>query len=178
MQSKLNLKIKYRESFRPFAPSVLREDAKTYFDLDDESPYMLLVAPVSDSIRRTLSEKENAAMESPDLNDRVQVRRSELPAITHVDCSARIQTVDESRNGKYGRLLQTFKKATGCSALINTSMNVRGEPIVNTPSDALRCFCATEMDTLVIENFILRKESQPRGLIDKYKRHAESFQLD
>ena len=178
MQSKLNLKIKYRESFRPFAPSVLKSDAHRYFDLEDESPYMLLVAPVSDSIRRTLNEEEQAAMEGPDLNDRVQVCRSDLPAVTHVDFSARVQTVDESRNGRYYRLLQTFKETTGCSTLINTSFNVRGEPIVNTPSDALRCFCTTEMDTLVIEDFVLRKESQPGELIEKYKRHAQSFQLD
>ena len=110
MQSKLNLKIKYRESFRPFAPSVLKEDAKTYFDLDDESPYMLLVAPVSDSIRRTLKREENAAMESPDLNDRVRVRRSELPAITHVDCSARIQTVDEKVGTESMAPLADFQK--------------------------------------------------------------------
>ena len=163
MQSRLNLKIKYRESFRPFAPSVLKEDAQRYFDLEDDSPYMLLVAPVSDSIRRTLNQEEKAAMESSNLNDRVQVRRSDLPAITHVDFSARVQTVDKVRNQKYYRLLQSFREATGCSVLINTSFNVRGEPIVNTPRDALRCFCATEMDTLVIENFILRKESQPRA---------------
>ena len=178
MQSRLNLKIKYRESFRPFAPSVLKEDAQRYFDLKDDSPYMLLVAPVNDSIRRTLNQKEKAAMESSNLNDRVQVRRSDLPAITHLDFSARVQTVDKVRNQRYYRLLQSFREATGCSLLINTSFNVRGEPIVNTPRDALRCFCATEMDTLVIENFILRKESQPRELIEKYKRHAESFQLD
>ena len=139
---------------------------------------MLLVAPVNDSIRRTLNQKEKAAMESSNLNDRVQVRRSDLPAITHLDFSARVQTVDKVRNQRYYRLLQSFREATGCSLLINTSFNVRGEPIVNTPRDALRCFCATEMDTLVIENFILRKESQPRELIEKYKRHAESFQLD
>jgi len=178
MQSRLNLKIKYRESFRPFAPSVLKADAHRYFDLEAESPYMLLVAPICDSIRKTLCDEEKASMESPYLNDRVQVRRSDLPAITHVDFSARIQTVDESRNGRYYRLLQSFKEATGCSVLINTSFNVRGEPIVNTPRDALRCFCATEMDTLVIENFILRKESQTRELIEKYKRHTESYKLD
>ena len=151
---------------------------ETFNEMNAKSPYMLLVAPVNDSIRRALNEEEQAAMEGPDLNDRVQVCRSDLPAVTHVDFSARIQTVDESRNRKYYRLLQTFKETTGCSTLINTSFNVRGEPIVNTPSDALRCFCTTEMDTLVIEDFVLRKESQPGELIEKYKRHAQSFQLD
>ncbi|MDG2168624.1 MAG: carbamoyltransferase [Opitutales bacterium] len=178
MQSRMNLKIKYRESFRPFAPSVLKEDAPLYFDLVEESPYMLLVAPISELIRAQLTEEEKVAMEDADLTKRVNVRRSELPAITHVDMSARIQTVDALRGGRYFKLLQAFKEATGCGVLVNTSFNVRGEPIVNTPDDAIRCFLATEMDTLVLEDFVLHRESQPIELLQRYRNHVNRFVLD
>lgn len=178
MQSRMNLKIKYRESFRPFAPSVMKEDVSLYFDLAGESPYMLLVAPIRNSICSKLSEEEKTAMEDPDLAKRVNVRRSELPAITHVDLSARIQTLDAERDGRYYRLVKCFKEATGCGVLVNTSFNVRGEPIVNTPSDAIRCFLATEMDILVLEDFVLHRESQPRALLERYRNHVETFDLD
>jgi carbamoyltransferase len=178
MQSRMNLKIKYRESFRPFAPSVLKEDGPLYFDLVEESPYMLLVAPISELIRAQLTEEEKVIMEDVDLTKRVNVRRSELPAITHVDMSARIQTVDALRSGRYFKLLQAFKEATGCGVLVNTSFNVRGEPIVNTPNDAIRCFLATEMDTLVIEDFVLHRESQPIELLQRYRNHMDRFKLD
>ncbi|MDE0769171.1 MAG: carbamoyltransferase [Opitutaceae bacterium] len=178
MQSRMNLKIKYRESFRPFAPSVLTEDAPLYFDLAEESPYMLIVAPINETIRAQLAEEERKLMEDADLTKRVNVRRSDLPAITHVDMSARIQTVDAQRGGRYFKLLQAFKEATGCGVLVNTSFNVRGEPIVNTPMDAIRCFLATEMDTLVIEDFVLHRESQPEELLERFRTHIENFKLD
>jgi|TARA_B110000467_G_scaffold155562_1_gene167978 carbamoyltransferase len=178
MQSRMNLKIKYRESFRPFAPSVLTEDAPLYFDLAEESPYMLIVAPINETIRAQLAEEERKLMEDADLTKRVNVRRSDLPAITHVDMSARIQTVDAQRGGRYFKLLQAFKEATGCGVLVNTSFNVRGEPIVNTPMDAIRCFLATEMDTLVIEDFVLHRDSQPEELLERFRTHIENFKLD
>ncbi len=160
MQSVMNQKIKYRESFRPFAPCVLRERAAEYFDLPPgtDSPYMLLVAPVLDRHRRHLSSAEQTTMsEDPDLRHRVNISRSTIPAVTHVDYSARIQTVDGERHGRLYRLLKMFDKSTGCPMLVNTSFNVRGEPIVCTPEDALRCFLATDMDLLVLENFIVQK---------------------
>ncbi|MBT3480363.1 MAG: hypothetical protein HN457_02880, partial [Opitutales bacterium] len=125
-----------------------------------------------------LTEEEKVIMEDVDLTKRVNVRRSELPAITHVDMSARIQTVDALRSGRYFKLLQAFKEATGCGVLVNTSFNVRGEPIVNTPNDAIRCFLATEMDTLVIEDFVLHRESQPIELLQRYRNHMDRFKLD
>ncbi len=161
MQSVMNLKIKYRESFRPFAPCVLRERAPDYFELSSgtESPYMLLVASVLDQHRRPLSGTEEVTMSrDPDLRHRVNIRRSTIPAVTHVDYSARIQTVDEQRHGRLYRLLKMFDEHTGCPMLVNTSFNVRGEPIVCTPEDALRCFLATDMDLLVLENFIVQKQ--------------------
>ncbi len=161
MQSLMNLKIKYRESFRPFAPCVLKECAAEFFDLPDdaESPYMLLVASVREKYRVAISESDSKLMQNdPDLRRRVNVVRSTLPAITHVDYSARLQTVDEERHGRFYRLLKTFERKTGCPVLVNTSFNVRGEPIVCTPADALRCFLATEMDALVLEDFLLRRE--------------------
>jgi carbamoyltransferase len=161
MQSVMNLKIKYRESFRPFAPCVLRERASDYFALPPgtESPYMLLVAPVLDQHRVQLSGAEQSTMShDPDLRHRVNIRRSTLPAVTHVDYSARIQTVDEERHGRLFRLIRMFDEHTGCPMLVNTSFNVRGEPIVCTPEDALRCFLATDMDLLVLEDFIVRKQ--------------------
>jgi len=161
MQAVMNLKIKYRESFRPFAPCVLRERASDYFDFQPgtESPYMLLVAPVLKKHRRNLSGAEQVTMsQDPDLRHRVNIRRSTVPAITHVDYSARIQTVDEQRHGLLYRLLKRFDEHTGCPMLVNTSFNVRGEPIVCTPEDAIRCFLATEMDLLVLENVIVQKQ--------------------
>ena len=161
MQAQMNLKIKFRESFRPFAPSVLAERAAEYFDFAGESPYMLMVAPLAANHRRKLTAAEEAVMgDDPDLNRRLQIRRSDLPAVTHIDYSARLQTVDETRHGRYRRLLEAFAGLTGCPVLINTSFNIRGEPIVNTPEEALHCFLNTDMDVLVLENFLLRKERQ------------------
>lgn len=157
MQSVMNLKIKFRESFRPFAPSVLRERLSDYFDLDTDSPYMLLVAPVRESRRRSIS-RENKELWGIEL---LNVRRSDIPAVTHLDYSARIQTVHEDTNPRYYALLKAFEAKTGCGVLVNTSFNVRGEPIVCTPADAYRCFMRTEMDFLVLENFLLDKRSQP-----------------
>lgn len=157
MQSKMNLKIKFRESFRPFAPAVLREDAPEYFELDSDSPYMLVVAPVRKERRRTMTEAEQKLFGIEKLN----VPRSDIPAITHVDYSARIQTVTQEHPRFYA-LLKAFKALTGCSVLVNTSFNVRGEPIVCTPTDAYRCFMRTDMDYLVINNLILEKKEQPK----------------
>lgn len=178
MQSVMNLRIKYRESFRPFAPSVLHEDVGEYFDLDAESPYMLLVADVAERKRLDLSESDREAMASDDLRKRVNVARSEIPAVTHVDMSARVQTVDEERHGRYWRLIREFKRQTGCGVIVNTSFNIRGEPIVCTPQDAYRCFMATDMDVLVLENFILRKSEQPKRDDATRENYLESFALD
>jgi carbamoyltransferase len=161
MQALMNLKIKYRESFRPFAPAVLEECASEYFEIDRPSPYMLLVAPVRDTHRRELTEGESAAQGDPDLRRRISVCRSTVPAITHVDYSARIQTVDQERHGRFYRLLRQFYADTGCPMLVNTSFNVRGEPIVCTPADAYRCFVHTEMDALVLGGSLLLKAEQP-----------------
>lgn len=157
MQSKMNLKIKFRESFRPFAPAVLREDAPEYFELDSDSPYMLVVAPVRQERRRAMTADEQQLFGIEKLN----VPRSDIPAITHVDYSARIQTVTEEHPRFYA-LLKAFKALTGCSVLVNTSFNVRGEPIVCTPTDAYRCFMRTDMDYLVVNNLILEKKEQPQ----------------
>jgi carbamoyltransferase len=164
MQSVLNLKVKYRESFRPFAPSVLREDLSDWFELDQDSPYMLLVADVVGRRRRTMTEAENALFGIARLN----VPRSEIPAVTHVDGSARVQTVHRDTNPRYHALLAGFKQKTGCPVLVNTSFNVRGEPIVGTPEDAFRCFMGTEIETLAVENCLLRKEDQDPGLKQHY----------
>jgi carbamoyltransferase len=157
MQSLMNLKIKYRESFRPFAPSVLREDVGEWFDLDTDSPYMLLVANVSANKRKEMTPEENARWGIEKLN----VPRSDIPAVTHVDYSARIQTVRREINPLYWKIIAAFKELTGCPVIVNTSFNVRGEPIVCTPTDSYRCFMRTEMDVLVLENFVLVKEGQP-----------------
>ena len=157
MQKKMNLKIKYRESFRPFAPSVLSEEIETYFGLDRPSPYMLLVAPVLEQRRNPLPE----GYEKLPLHDRLYYLRSDIPAITHVDYSARIQSVDKSTNYRYWQLIQTFKQQTGYGVIVNTSFNVRGEPIVCSPEDAYRCFMRTEMDYLVMGNYIFDKVAQP-----------------
>ena len=182
MQALMNLKIKFRESFRPFAPSVLREYAHEWFGLqpEQESPYMLLVAPVCKSRRVPLNPEELATMDShPDLRQRVNIVRSTVPAITHVDYSARVQTVDPERNQRFYGLLKAFHSLTGCPVLVNTSFNVRGEPIVCTPGDAYQCFMATEMDALVLGNFVLLKtamrdhpESRARD------KHLARFSLD
>jgi len=156
MQSKLNLKIKFRESFRPFAPAVLQEDASRYFDLDRPSPYMLLAAEVAPSLRNKLSGDEARASGLA----RLGILRSQIPAVTHVDYSARVQTVSESQSPTFHRLIAEFKRQTGCGVLINTSFNIRGEPIVETPTDAYRCFMKTDMDVLAIGDFFLRKEDQ------------------
>jgi len=178
MQSQMNLRIKFRESFRPFAPSVIREDVNEYFDLKEDSPYMLIVAPVQESIRTKLSAEDEAKMKDPDLFPRVNVKRSTVPAITHVDLSARVQTVDEVRNPRYYRLIKKFKEKTGCGVIINTSFNIRGEPIVCTPKDAYLCFIATDMDVLVLENFVLLKKEQPEEAQTDREHYLKSFPLD
>jgi carbamoyltransferase len=157
MQKKLNLKIKYREGFRPFAPSVLAEESHHYFELQSSSPYMLLVAPVREERR---NQWPPGYQDFP-LYDRLYYLRSDVPAITHIDYSARIQTVHKETNERYWRLIQAFKKQTGYGLLVNTSFNVRGEPIVCTPDDAYRCFMRTEMDDLVMGDFLFEKEKQP-----------------
>jgi carbamoyltransferase len=181
-QATLNLKIKFRESFRPFAPCVLRERMHEYFGMQagQESPYMLLVAPVVEHCRTKLSDADRVKMQgAPDLRDRVKVVRSTLPAITHVDYSARLQTVDEERHGRYYRLIRKFEELTGCPVIVNTSFNVRGEPIVCTPEDAYRCFLATDMDVLVLEDFVLRKEQVKQKLTEQEReRHLAQFELD
>ena len=163
MQSVMNLKIKYRESFRPFAPSVLRENVSEYFDLETESPYMLLVAPVREERRKSMNEEEKKLFGIEKLN----VPRSDIPAVTHVDYSARVQTVDREDQPDYHALIAKFREKSGCGVIINTSFNVRGEPIVCTPQDAYLCFMRTEMDMLVLEDIILFKEEQPELKDDK-----------
>jgi len=165
MQKTLNLKVKYRESFRPFAPSVLREDVGDWFELDDDSPYMLLVADVKENLRCPMSAEEQALFGI----DKLNVRRSEIPAVTHVDYSARIQTVHADTNARYHALISAFKDLTGCPVLVNTSFNVRGEPIVCTPEDAFRCFMSTGIDLLVIGNCVLEKGDQDPALKEDYK---------
>ena len=172
MQSIMNLKIKYRESFRPFAPSINEEDVNCHFDINRKSPYMLFVAPLKKNICIKTDSKENELFGIEKLN----IQRSIIPAVTHVDFSARIQTVNERTNPRYFNLLKTFKNLTGCPTLINTSFNVRGEPIVCTPQDAYRCFMRTEMDILVLENQILYKRKQPK--LEKYEEWMQEFELD
>jgi carbamoyltransferase len=171
MQKTLNLKVKYRESFRPFAPSVLREDVADWFELDSDSPYMLIVADVQKDKRRAMTEQEQALFGI----DKLNVARSTIPAVTHVDFSGRIQTVDADRNPLFHRLITKFKTKTGCPVLINTSFNVRGEPIVCTPEDAFRCFMGNELDLLVVGNCILEKSAQDSSLKQDY---SSAFELD
>ncbi len=171
MQKQLNLKIKYRESFRPFAPSVLREDVADWFELDDDSPYMLMVADVLPARRRTMTAAEAALFGI----DKLNVPRSDIPAVTHVDYSARIQTVHQESNPRYHALLSAFKRETGCAVLVNTSFNVRGEPIVCTPEDAFRCFMGSELDVLAVGDCLLLKSEQDPALKIDYK---EAFELD
>ncbi len=171
MQSMLNLKVKYRESFRPFAPSVLKEDVADWFEIEGDSPYMLLVADVVQRRRRSMTADEQALFGIKKLN----VPRSEIPAVTHVDYSARIQTVHADTNPRYHALITSFKRQTGCPVIVNTSFNVRGEPIVCTPEDAFRCFMGTEIETLAVGNCFLRKEDQDPALKLNYE---NAFDLD
>ena len=169
MQKTLNLKVKYRESFRPFAPSVLREDVSQWFEMNVDSPYMLLVADIVKDKRRVMTGQEESLFGI----DKLNVPRSDIPAVTHVDYSARIQTVHSGTNPRYHQLLKRFKALTGCPVLVNTSFNVRGEPIVSTPEDAFRCFMGTELDVLVVGQAFLRKEDQSQSLLADYKLQYE-----
>ena len=172
MQSLMNLKIKYRESFRPFAPSVLEEEVSNQFDMSTKSPYMLLVSPVKKELCIKMTNEENKLFGI----DKLNIPRSALPAITHVDYSARVQTVSSRTNPRYYKLIEAFKKKTGCPTIVNTSFNVRGEPIVCTPQDAYRCFMRTEMDVLVLQNQILFKVDQPK--VQKDESWMQEFELD
>jgi carbamoyltransferase len=162
MQKMLNLKVKFRESFRPFAPAVLQENAREWFELKDDSPYMLIVADVQPIHRRDVSESERALSGI----DKLNVVRSSIPAVTHVDCSARIQTVSSDTNPLFHALISEFHNITGCPVLVNTSFNVRGEPIVCGPEEAFRCFMGNDIERLVVGNLYLRKEEQDAALID------------
>ena len=172
MQSVMNLKIKYRESFRPFAPSVLEEDVSNQFEMNTKSPYMLLVAPVKKELCKKMTEDHQELFGI----EKLKIPRSSLPAITHVDYSARVQTVSAKTNPRYSKLISAFKERTGCPTIVNTSFNVRGEPIVCTPQDAYRCFMRTEMDVLVLQNQILFKHDQPE--IEKDENWKQEFELD
>jgi carbamoyltransferase len=180
IQQELNLKVKFRESFRPFAPCVLREEVASMFvtPSDMDSPYMLMVAPVRDELRRALSDEERRQLEDPDLRVRVAVPRSSIPAVTHVDGSARVQTVDPERHGRFYDLLRRFHATTGCPVVVNTSFNIRGEPIVCTPEDAYRCFLATNIDCLVIENYVLMKDEQPTAAVQDAQAYRMEFSPD
>ena len=169
MQKQLNLKVKYRESFRPFAPSVLREDVGEWFEHETDSPYMLLVADVQSDKRRAMTKEEDALFGI----DKLNVPRSSVPAITHVDYSARIQTVHLDTNPKYHAVISKFKEKTGCPLVVNTSFNVRGEPIICTPTDAFKCFMGTEMDLLSVGSFVLYKDRQDEALIENYEKRYE-----
>ena len=169
MQKLLNLKVKFRESFRPFAPSVLKEKVNEYFNLNEDSPYMLIVANINENIKIEMSNEEKNLFGIEKLN----IKRSTIPAVTHVDYTARIQTVDLSTNPKFYNLIKKFNDLTGCAVLVNTSFNVRGEPIVGSPSDAFKCFMGTDLDILVIENFILDKKKQDPKLKEDYKNKYE-----
>jgi carbamoyltransferase len=171
MQKTLNLKVKYRESFRPFAPSVLREHVAEWFELDGDSPYMMLVANVVEQKRRAMTDNENALFGI----DKLNIPRSEIPAVTHVDYSARIQTVHPDTNPRYHALISCFRNLTGCPVIVNTSFNVRGEPIVGTPEDAFRCFMGTDIETLAVGNCLLLKEEQAMALRRNYK---DQYELD
>jgi carbamoyltransferase len=172
IQKTMNLKIKFRESFRPFAPSCLEERAAEYFELDCPSPYMLLVAPVREARRRSMSAEQASLFGIEKLN----VARSDIPAVTHVDYSARIQTVAAHRTPRYHKLLKAMDRRTGCAVVVNTSFNIRGEPIVCTPQEAYRCFMFTDMDALVLEDCLcLKTEQPPMAGAEEYKRR---FKLD
>jgi carbamoyltransferase len=172
MQAQMNIKIKFREGFRPFAPSVLRHRVADYFEMECDSPYMLLVAPVAAERQIPMSDSQQALWGIEQLN----VARSDIPAVTHIDYSARVQTVDRQRNENYFDLISTFEGLTGCGVLVNTSFNVRGEPIVCTPADAYRCFMRTHIDYLVLWPFLLDKRTQPEWKeTDEWQK---TFQLD
>ena len=171
MQKNLNLKVKYRESFRPFAPSVLREDLSDWFEINVDSPYMLLVANINQSKKIEMNDEQKNLFGI----DKLNIKRSEIPAVTHVDYSARVQTVTKNTNNRYYDLICKFKKKTGCPVIVNTSFNVRGEPIVNTPTDAFNCFMGTELDYLVIGDCILDKLKQNPKLKKDY---TKEFELD
>jgi len=176
MQSTMNLKIKFRESFRPFAPSILKEHVHEYFQMraEQDSPYMLIVAPVKPEQRVALNGHE------VDLRgiDKLKMARSTIPAVTHVDYSVRVQTVDRERHGRYYDLIRRFEEKTGCPVIINTSFNVRGEPIVCRPAEAYKCFMATNMDALVLERFILLRENQPNARAIDREEYLSQFELD
>jgi carbamoyltransferase len=174
MQAQMNLKIKFRESFRPFAPSILRERVSEYFQMNCDSPYMLLVAPVNEHLRRQMNEEEQNKFGI----DKLNVVRSTIPAVTHVDYSARVQTVRQEDNPVYYDTIAAFEKLTGCPVVVNTSFNVRGEPIVCTPEEAYTCFMRTEMDCLVMEDYVLRKDEQGEGIFVDDVSWQEEFQLD
>ena len=171
MQKNLNLKVKYRESFRPFAPSVLREDLSKWFEINVDSPYMLLVADINSEKKIEMSDKQKKLFGI----DKLNIKRSEIPAVTHVDYSARIQSVNKETNKRYYDLISKFKEKTGCPVIVNTSFNVRGEPIVNSPTDAFNCFMGTELDYLVIGNCVLDKSKQNSKLKKDYRKE---FELD
>jgi carbamoyltransferase len=171
MQKQLNLKVKYRESFRPFAPSVLREDVSEWFEHETDSPYMLLVSGVQNDKRLAMTKEEEALFGI----DKLNVPRSSVPAITHVDYSARIQTVHEDTNNRYHAVISKFREKTGCPMVVNTSFNVRGEPIVCTPTDAFRCFMGTELDILAVGGYVLFKEQQDDTLKEDYQ---DRYELD
>ena len=171
MQKNLNLKVKYRESFRPFAPSVLREDLSEWFEMNVDSPYMLLVANINSNKKIEMTDEQRKLFGI----DKLNIKRSEIPAVTHVDYSARIQTVTKETNNRYYDLISKFKEKTGCPVIVNTSFNVRGEPIVNTPSDAFNCFMGTDLDYLVIGDCILDKNNQNPKL---KKNYTKEFELD
>ncbi len=171
MQRTLNLRVKFRESFRPFAPAILREDLAEWFEMDADSPYMLFVAPVVESKRRIMNAEEQALFGI----DKLNVARSEIPAVTHVDYSARIQTVHPETNALFHALLKSFKAKTGCPVLVNTSFNVRGEPIVCTPEDAFRCFMGSGIERLAVGGCYLEKEAQDPALAVSYE---EAFTPD
>ena len=170
-QKNLNLKVKYRESFRPFAPSILREESSEWFDITVDSPYMLMVAKVNNNKTFEMTEKQKKLFGIEKLN----IKRSEIPAVTHIDYSARIQTVNRNTNEKYYDLIKKFKEKTNCPLIVNTSFNVRGEPIVNSPTDAFNCFMGTELDKLVIGNLYLDKLEQDVSL---KKNYTNKFKLD
>jgi carbamoyltransferase len=172
MQAQMNIKIKFREGFRPFAPSVLRERVNDYFELDVDSPYMLLVAPVKRERQIPMDQTADRLWGI----DKLNVPRSDLPAITHIDYSARIQTVSHETNPDYYDLIREFECLTGCAVLVNTSFNVRGEPIVCSPADAYRCFMRTHIDHLVLGPFLLEKVGQPEW--QETEKWQEEFQLD
>ena len=171
MQKILNLKVKYRESFRPFAPAILADDLKDWFDLKINSPYMLLVANIKNELKIELTDSEKNLFGI----DKLNIKRSSIPAVTHVDYSARVQTVHFDTNPTFYSLINQFKQITNCPLLINTSFNVRGEPIVCSPSDAYKCFMGTELDILVIGNYFLIKEDQDKSFAENYK---DKYTLD